>query len=132
MFESLQLQASGDINPARFVNISGERTIDESAAGTSLYVGISTEASKDTPGISGASTLAAANGDQVAVYGPGRVCRLTAGEAITAGDLLMADAQGRGVDATVGNYVGAIALEAATAAGQLIEVLVLSPYTLHA
>lgn len=130
MFESLQLQASGDINPARFVNISGERTLDESADGTALYVGISTEAAKDTPGLPGASALAAASGDQVTVFGPGRVCRLTAGEAITAGDLLMADAQGRGIDATSTNYVGAIALEAASAAGELIEVLVLSPYTL--
>ena len=47
---------------------------------------------------------------------------LEAGGAITAFDNLRSDGVGRGVTAAAGNNQGAVALEDATAAGELIKV----------
>ena len=48
--------------------------------------------------------------------------KLVAGAAIAAGAQLTSDASGRGVTATAGQIINAQALEAAAAAGEIIEV----------
>lgn len=47
------------------------------------------------------------------------------GAAVAAGDLLASDATGKAVKATAGNYILGQALEAATAAGQVIHVQII-------
>ena len=49
----------------------------------------------------------------------------TAGAAVDAGALLMSDANGKAVTATAGKFVLAQALEAASAAGQIIHVQII-------
>ena len=54
---------------------------------------------------------------------PGRISKMRAGAAITAGDSLTPDSTGRGVTATSGDVVAAKALEAASGADVVIAVL---------
>ncbi len=119
------LVASGDINPSRFVTISGEHQVAESNTGDAPY-GVSSEATKLAPTGDGVSTLAAASGDPLHVYADGDECLLEAGEAITAGNWLKPDSQGRGIviDNTASDPIGARALEDAGAAGEKIKVRV--------
>jgi len=56
---------------------------------------------------------------------PGAECYILSGAAFSIDDELKADSDGRGITGTTtGDIVGAIALEAATAANQLIKVVV--------
>lgn len=120
--------AGGDINPARFVSLAttANQTVNESNGGDTTVIGISTEAAKAAPQ-TGASTLAAESGDQVRVHMMGENCLLVIGAGgCTAGDLLVPDADGKGVTATTGQYAFARALETASAA-EKAHVLVLPP-----
>lgn len=53
----------------------------------------------------------------------GEKVEIAIGAAVAAGALLTSDAQGRAVTATTGNAVNGIALQAGTAAGQLVSML---------
>lgn len=113
-----QVKAGGDINTARFVNLStsDDHTVLEADANEPVF-GISSEAAQDAP-IPSASTLAAASGDYLRVYTEGEICLLKIGSGgCTAGDRLKSDGDGKGVIiATTGTTIqhfGAIALETA-------------------
>ena len=123
-----QVKAGGDINTARFVNLStsDDNTVLEADANETVF-GISSESAQDAP-IPSASTLAAAAGDYLRVYQPGEVCLLKIGSGgVTAGDKIKSDADGQGVAAattgTTEQHYGAIALETA-AEGALARVKV--------
>lgn len=61
---------------------------------------------------------------QAADVGIVGISKLVAGAAVSAGAQLMSDTSGRGITQTGSNVIGATALEAATAAGQLITVAI--------
>lgn len=127
MSEGPSLLASGDINVARFVKISGNHTVAESDA-ANLSIGISHEDAKDAP-LDGSSALHAESGDNVRIHFSGETCKLELGTGgATAGDLLTPDADGKGVGATTGQAAMAIALETAVA-GELVEVRVIDPFS---
>ena len=116
-------RAGGTIQTSRFVKVDGTAGKDfqavQCANGTSPVIGISQDGSKRVPGVNSltaADTLIAAEaGDAVQIYGHGDVCLLTVGTAadLTAGTLLMPDANGAAIAATATNYAGAISLETA-------------------
>jgi len=120
--------AGGDINPCRFVTLSpsADFTLLEANANEAI-IGVSHESAQDAP-LPGASTLAAASGDHLAIYPIGSVCRLEAGSGgWTRGSELISDSNGKGVArATTGTTiqnVGAIALESVSE-GELGKVLI--------
>lgn len=101
---TLTVTAAGAIGANRFVTAAGA------------------QAGADANAIGVARTAAAVAGDRIPVDVLG-TASVEAGAAITAGATVKADAQGRAIPwATAGARLG-VALEAATAAGQLIEVL---------
>lgn len=108
--------AGGDINPSRFVkmNSADDNQVLECDA-NERAIGVSQEGTKAAP-VSGASTLAAADGDPIHVYTPGehRTCLLQYGGSITRGGRIKSDADGKGVAVDTSGEVqnvGAIALE---------------------
>lgn len=125
---SLQVFAGGDINPCRFVKAStaADNTVLEADANERV-IGISGEGAQDAP-IPGASTLAAASGEQLQIINtPEHRCLLELGSGgATRGDLLKSDADGKGVaiatSGTTIQHYGAIALQAGSA-GDKIFVL---------
>lgn len=135
-------RAYGNINPSRFVSIytSADFTVQVAGSGA-RSIGISQDGSKfpqtaDGWG-SGASTVAAEDGDQLTIFGLGEVCLLDVDNTssnITAGSFLMpkTDGSGQGVLSTSAAdtpaYVGAIALEAPIAgnSSSLIRVQVVN------
>jgi hypothetical protein len=121
--------ASADINPSRFVKISGEFSVAQCSASTDSIIGISQEGSYAPPGgaeIYGATPtyVAAPSGKTLKVFGPGDVTVVESSAAITAGAKLTAASDGRAVTAATGDSFGAIALESCTGAGFKIRVLV--------
>lgn len=125
-----QMAAGGDIRPHRFVKIStvANATLLEADAGE-LPIGISQPGTKEAPGLNGASTLAAAAGDEMMFYPPGTETLLYIGSGgVTSGSHLKSDADGKGVTAgTDKDAYGAIALESALE-NELCRVLVMSGY----
>lgn len=98
---TLTIRATGVIAAHRFVTFAGA----QAGAGVASF---------------GVTRTAAAVGDLVSVDKKGTtVCE--AGAAVTAGDLVQSDASGRAITKAAGIAIGR-ALEAATAAGQFIEV----------
>lgn len=100
--------AGGTIVANRFVKIgAADNTVIQTAATTDNSIGVAAEA--------------AVSGDAVAVKTAG-VVKVEAGAAVTRGVQVMSDSSGRVVDATATNKVLGIALEAASAAGEIISV----------
>lgn len=108
--------AGAAINPARIVRFSAADTVIQAAAATESMFGVN-------------SDLSVANGERCEVVTDG-IAFVEAGAAVTIGALITADASGRGVAAApaagVNNRVIGVALDAASAAGDFIRVL-LSP-----
>lgn len=108
--------AGGAISPSRIVRFSAADTVVQAAAATESMFGVN-------------SDLSVANGERCEVMTDG-IAWVEAGAAVTIGALITADSVGRGVAAApaagVNNRVIGVALDAATAAGDLIRVL-LSP-----
>lgn len=108
--------AGAAIAARRIVKFSAAETVIQGAAATDSLVGVS-------------SDIAAASGENVEIVTHG-IAYVEAGAAIAIGALVTSDSVGRGV--TAGPAAGAnnrtigIALEAASAAGDIIRVL-LSP-----
>lgn len=126
MSDGIPIQASGNINPARFCTVSGAFTVAESNAGEAKILGISAEHTRNTPDDNG-SAFHAISGDHVWLHEPGKNCKLKIGSGgCTAGDFLKPDADGQGVTAATGAVAGAIALETASE-GELAEVRVTFP-----
>ena len=103
---TLSVIASGAVSAQRFVAYDGAQAVAGDA-------------------VQGAARADAADGDPVPVDAVGTAI-VEAGAAVSVGDSLEADADGRGVpDTSGGNPQVARALEAATAPGQPIEVLLI-------
>ncbi len=107
--------SGGNINPKRFVTqqTDADLTVEESNT-SELPVGVSGIGTKYAPIPEVTTNYHAENGDPVWVHGLGEECWLTAGGAITAGDLLKPDTDGKGVTASAGDKYGARALTSAT------------------
>ena len=108
--------AGGAINPYRIVRLSAADTVVQAAAATEGIFGVN-------------SDLTIVSGERVEVMTDG-IAFVEAGAAVTISALITADASGRGVTAAPGagvnNRVIGVALDAASAAGDVIRVL-LSP-----
>ena len=132
MFEGLNLKAGGDIAPSRFIKVSAANTATQCSAGTDYSIGVSFESVEDSLGQIGSAVYHRTSTSKpgVGFYPAGRKCLVEAGNSFSAGAALMPDSVGRAITATSTNLGCAIALESATAAGQLIPVLVISPYRL--
>ena len=124
--QEITLAASGDINPSRFVSISGNSTVSQSTANEAI-IGISPPGAKAAP-ISGASTLAAEFTDSIGITIVGGRQLLMYGGTVVAGDRLKSDANGKGVAmATTGiqQNVGAYAIEGGSS-GDIRMVIVMT------
>lgn len=108
---NLSVIATGDINPSRFVTLSGSLHVAESNAGE-VPVGVSQPGTKLFN-----SSLAAASGDVVGVFAEAQECWLLFGGTVTAGDRLKSDADGKGVTAGATDPSGAVALESGSSGG---------------
>lgn len=115
-------KASGNINKSRFVTISGAKTVAQSIAGDAP-IGVSQRGTRDTP-LPGASTLAAASGDSLQIYGLGETCQIEASAAIAAGAFLKPDADGKAAAAVATDKYYAQALTPSAAAGELIDIYI--------
>jgi len=124
-----QLQANGNIRPSRFLQVDATASMHciEGTANCDV-IGISQPGSREAPIPSVTTVYAAQAGENIQILGQGDITHIEAGGAITAGNRLRSDAQGRGVAiATTGTTIqkiGAMALEDAAAAGELIRVQV--------
>jgi hypothetical protein len=114
--------ASATIEPCRFVKISGNYTVAQCVA-NDVAIGISQQGSC-TPPVDGAPTAAATVGLPIQVFGDTETTLIEAGAAFAAGAELKPDATGRGIAAVANDKYSAVAQKAATAAGQLIPVLI--------
>jgi hypothetical protein len=123
--------ANGDIRPSRFVQIDSSADHKGIEGEDNVpVIGVSMESSNYPPLSDLAITvLAASAGQYFKMYGDGEQCLLEAGSAITRGNKLKSDGDGRGVPIvsnTTLQHWGAIALQSAAAAGELIPVQVLA------
>lgn len=105
--------ATGTIYTCRFVVPDGTHpnAAGQAAAGTTLPLGVSQQAGRlrPDPDFSADNVLqAAVAGETVGIYPPGSAgVGLLCNAAWNPGDLLMADADGKGIVATTGKYYGA-------------------------
>jgi len=117
IIETISVQAGAAVRLYRFVQLQSDGKFDEVGAAQARADGVAAEA-------------AAADGDTfaMAVMKPSRM-KVEAGDAVTVGAVVAADNQGRAIAAVaaVGNFKLGVALEAASAAGEVIEVLLMSP-----
>lgn len=109
--KSISIQANADLSASQFcmgvVNSSGKFAI--AGAGAKIDGVL-----QNKPAASGRASTVAIDG----------VTKVRAGAAVTAGDDLTPDSTGRAVTAATGDIVGGRALEAATAANQVITMLI--------
>lgn len=122
---------NGNVSPSRFIKLDTSKTggwVLQAGAGD-VPIGVSQPGVRQPP-------LAGLDDGYAGVQGVNQIESLEAedegwlqaGAAVTLGDLLKPDSSGRGVTASSdGNVYGALALETATAADQLIRVRVLAP-----
>lgn len=118
--------AGGNIAPSRFCTPStaADNTALQSSVNTQKIMGVSQRGTRNTPYSTLDDGFCAIAGESFQLYGEGETCMIEAGAAVTAGDRLMSDGSGKGITATSGKEFGAIATQAATASGKLIEVFI--------
>lgn len=110
--------AAGTVNVARFIrpDTTHPNAAVQAAAGTIPVLGISTNAGRvrPDPDFTDAQVLEAAQtGENIGYFPPGCTgVDLTCAFAWSPGDLLMPDANGKGIVATTGKYYGARAQSA--------------------
>jgi Uncharacterized conserved protein (DUF2190) len=124
---SLQGTAGGSIVMNRVVCVStvADNQFLQSAAASSANIGLAQGGSRRAPGTGDDDGNAAIAGETVQIWGPGSIGIGEASGAITAGDRVTADSNGRLVTTTnAGDRCVGIALEAATLLGDMIEVMV--------
>jgi len=131
------LLAGGTIRPSRFVkiNTAADFSCLEGSANAEI-IGVSMTGTNYPPLSDIVSTANAATvGQYIQIYGDGDVCLVEAGAAITRGDKLKSDSVGRAVSilttGTVNQQVGAVALQSAAAAGELILVQITAQRTVR-
>jgi hypothetical protein len=126
---NLPLQATGTVNPSTFVKVSADFGFAQATSSSDKPVGIAQVGFDRPPGISqllpGVSytDVAAASGEEMQILFYGDVCGLRLGVGgCVAGDILQADSTGRGVVASAGGYVGALAMNGGNV-DEIIQVL---------
>ncbi len=123
--------ANGDIAPSRILildtSAGANKVIQASSATASPLYGVAQAGTRNTP-LTGLDTgFAASAGDNIAVFTAGDRVQVEIGAAVSAGNLLTSDTNGRAIAATSTNYVIGEAIDSGTALGQLIEMRVM-PY----
>lgn len=105
----IPFKSGGTIAINRFVkqDTTQDRAVLQAAAASDQFFGTSTEAGTST--------------NFIGVQGYG-IAKVEAGAAVSRGDQVTSDASGRAVTAATGNNVAGKALQAAGAAGDIIEV----------
>ena len=138
------MMASDTIYPSRFVSVSEDFKIAGTTTGAGTPILGVSQSGTNFPPLSdivdpaGTSPQPAAiAGQALQIYGDGDVCLLEAGGGISAGDRLTADGagtdEGRAITTTTDqDEIGALALQGAAAAGELILVNVIALRTLSA
>lgn len=114
--------ASGNISPSRFVFVSNPFRVSQATANLKV-VGVSQPGTRRAPGTAADDGYAAITDEGVHVQGLGTVGLLDIAGTIQAGQLIASDANGKGVVATSGQNVGAIALDNGVS-GDLLRVFV--------
>ena len=114
--ETLTVTAGAAVRLYRFVQLQADGKFDEVGSAQARADGVCAEA-------------AAADEDVFAMAELRGKMKLEAGAAVTRGALVASDDEGRAIDSVDagGNYAMGVALEAATGAGEIIEVLLHSP-----
>ena len=117
-----ELVASGTIRPFRIVTLSGAFTGAESAAATDKkVVGVADGSVRRFD-----ATANAIAGDPISLQ-PSMTVQVEAGAAVAAGALLTSNANGQAVTASSTNIAFYMALEAASAAGEIIRAYRVGP-----
>ena len=109
----LSFKAGATVNINRFVKLNttaGE--VIQGAAGTDIVIGV--------------AALGGAAADNIPVQMAGKA-KVTAGAAVALNAQVTSDATGRAVTVATGNTAAGLALQAAGAAGDVIEVLLATP-----
>jgi hypothetical protein len=123
-------RANGNITPSRIVLIDttqpGVNVIQASAATSPLF-GVAQAGTHNAPLSGFDDGFAAIAGLDVTVFTVGDLCQVEIGAAVSAGNLLTSDGNGRAIAATTGNYVVGQAEQNGTALGQVIKMKV-QPY----
>ena len=127
--DNMQLEANGTIAPFRFIKLdtTGDNLCLQATDGAGAHgdeaVGVTRPAQKRPPGLAGSDvTIAYEAGDPVGFFPLGTVCDLEIGAAVTRGDDLKPDANGRGITASVtGDKVAAVALQSGGGSGVRIK-----------
>jgi len=115
----LTFEAGADLSSAqfRFVKLSSGQVVQQDTAGGSCAGVLITPAD--------------AQGKAVEVAcSDGQIVKIVAGAAVAQDAKVQSDASGRAITAATGDHVQGTALQAASAAGEIIEVLLLSEHIL--
>lgn len=121
-----ELIAGGTIYPFRFVALSAAFTGVQSGAASKKIVGVTDGSVKSgIPGTTG-NTVNAESGDQISLQ-PSLTVQVEAGAAISAAAYLTADANGKAVTAASTETAFYLALEAASASGEIIRAYRVGP-----
>lgn len=118
--------ANGNLTPSRFVKI--DVTVDGKvvvAVVGDLPIGVTQQGTRRPPYAGLNDGFCAIAGEQVRVYQVGEVCGVEAGAAVTRGDRIAPDASGRAITAGAAVKSGGIALESASGAGVIIDMVVI-------
>lgn len=121
---SMSFQANGNIVPARFVKLDTSQPggfVLQCGAGDKP-IGVAQHGTHYTPLQGLDDGYAAVQGLNLLVHTEKDECYLESGGVITVNDYLKPNASGQGItSSTDGDFYGAVALQNATAAGQLIR-----------
>jgi hypothetical protein len=119
--------ASGTIKPGRIVKTDANNfgVVQAGASETIHMIGVATTSFRRAAGSPFDDGNAAVSGESVAVYGLGEMpvlCEI--GAAVTAGDWLVSDTNGRGITGTTDQFAVGQALESGTTLGQRVLIKV--------
>ena len=121
---NLPLTAGGNILPGRFIAMEAgqeSQVIQASGGASEPVMGVCKESSLDAPGLGGSANHSE-DTHRVEYYGPGEYCLVEAGAAVTAGDYVMPDANGKAITATTTLHAFGIAVQTAATDGDFIKV----------
>jgi hypothetical protein len=129
---NLPVQAAGSIQPSTFVSLlaGNDFGVVQCTASSIMPLGIAQVGFDRPPGLvqllpgAAYTDVAAASGEEFQIFYDSDVSPLRLGAGGCAnGQLLVADSSGNGIVGTVGQYYGAIALQAGSQ-GEIIQVLI--------
>jgi hypothetical protein len=115
------LVAGGNINPFRFVELSGAYTGSQSGAASKKIVGVTDGSVRFFN-----DTLNAIAGEEISIQ-PTNTVQVEASTGVLAGAYVTSDSSGRAITATTGQTAFYLALEAASATGEIIRCFRVGP-----